>query len=88
MLKYSERSKPMEFVASFIEIICMLILLGVIFWAVMYLTRHRARWQRWIENYSSKDNVAEREERIRFLKRKIEDAEAEIDELDTAAKDS
>lgn len=73
----------MEFVAEFIEIICMLALVFGIAIAVLYFVRHRARINRWVNNYGSKDNTAEKEDRIRALRRRKEDAEVEIAQLES-----
>ena len=75
----------MEFVASFIEIIFMIALLIALVWGVFYCARHRTRIGRWVNNYASKDNEAEKDYRIRELRRKQEDAEAEIARLNAEA---
>ena len=75
----------MEFVAEFIEIIFMIALLLALGWGVFYFARHRARLSRWVNNYESKDNLAEKDTRIRALRRKQEDAQAEIDALNADA---
>ena len=73
----------MDFVASFVEIIAMVGLLVAIIFGLFYCMRHRTRINRWIENYGAKDNAVEKETRVRALRRKIEDAEAEITDLES-----
>ena len=51
----------MEFVANFVEIIFMLLLLAGIVFAFFYCLRHRNRISRWIEHYDDNDNKAEKE---------------------------
>ena len=75
----------MEFVANFIEIIFMIALLVALVWGVFYCVRHRARIGSWVNNYASKDNASEKDERIRYLRRKQEDAQSEIDRLNAEA---
>lgn len=76
----------MEFVAQFIEIICMIALLGGIGLGFLYLLRHRTRFNRWIDNFGSPDNAADKEHRIRGLRLRIDDAEAQISELESEAR--
>ena len=72
----------MEFVMFFIEILAMLALLIGIFLGLLYLVRHRTRCSRWLDNYGSKENATEKDYRVKILKRKIEDAEADIADLE------
>ena len=70
---------------EFVETICTLILFVAIGFGILYMLRHRAGIGRWINNYESKDNVAEKDCRVRTLKRRIEDSQAEIDRLNAEA---
>lgn len=70
---------------EFVETICTLILFIAIGFGLLYMLRHRAGIGRWVNNYESKDNVAEKDSRIRTLKRRIEDAQAEVERLNAEA---
>ena len=75
----------MEFVSQFIEIICMIALLAGLAYGIFYCMRHRTKISRWVNNYGAKDNALEKGNRIRELKRKIEDAEADLTDLEAEA---
>ena len=69
----------MEFVAQFIEIIVMLLLLFGLGFALLYFMRHRERFSRWVNNFDR--NTDEKGEEIIRLKRRIEDAQHDINKL-------
>ena len=70
---------------EFVETICSLLLFIALAFGLLYCLRHRAGISRWVNNYESKDNVAEKDSRIRTLKRRIEDSQAEIERLNAEA---